>query len=574
MPAMNLHQVWALFLLKEACSVSSIGLSEEAVLRADGKVIGAKGQRKASVMRRHEEDRPSLPTGVKLAEIGQSDRDKAELDKFFKSMARPSFTRPPSLVESRSGSKSKEKKRATAPTWANSGRVISDDTAIKRTSTGHGEEALEVENKAVASGGAEGGAGSGGTAEGGSGSGGAEESVVPPAVEPAEFEWPAEWLGNQMEVLQDDCSIAIGKDIGLSDYGTVPHECEMCSKTCTNENKQQTVTSTWNIEPSLKDSPAKSVHFYTKMESIDDLACEHCLDWQNTDAEEIGISHNYEIDFSATKGDGKDVPNFKSMVGSYISTEYHGSVAGTGPNEFPAKLFFLVRDTVPPKNLNGCKNNPPGRRYALQGASRFGELFYCQRFCTTSDEDGGCACGFMDAIGCAVHVHVATGMMIKFALRVVADDAMAPMMGHDGKPKSLGGQQWEAVATFGHDDSDYKIDAVLGRVILTGNGEDEGIVEMKQNVHHKGCTPCDMYYSSFISVGPFISSPANVHWVRSADVVPPSEEEIGLEICRLYRVTARRGHVLLFESGPGLFPTPQDTATLFTCPTPSGNQTR
>jgi hypothetical protein len=298
------------------------------------------------------------------------------------------------------------------------------------------------------------------------------------------------------------------------------------------------------------------------MESLDGLACKHCLDWDEKGEEEIGISHNYEIEFSATK-ESKDVPHFRSMIGSYIGT-------GSG-SEFSGKLFFIVRDTVPPKNLNGCKNNPPGRRYALEGASRFGELFYCQRFCSIPERDGGCPCGFMDAVGCMVHVNVATSMMVKFAVRVVADDAMAPMTGFDGKPKSLGGQQWEAVATFGHDDSDSKIEAVIGRIILTGNGEGEGIVSMKQNVHHKGCTPCDMFYTSFVSVGPFITQPADVHWVRSADVIPPPVTE---ESCELFRVTAKQGHVLLFESGPGIWPVTQTEATLFTCPQPVGNQTR
>lgn len=174
----------------------------------------------------------------------------------------------------------------------------------------------------------------------------------------------------------------------------------------------------------------------------------------------------------------------------------------------------------------------------------------------------------MDAIGCMVHVNVATGMMVKFALRVVADDAMAPMTGDDGKPKALGGQQWEAVATFGHDDSDSKIEAVIGRIILTGNGEGEGVVSLKQNLHHKGCTPCDMFYSSFVAVGPFITEPAGVHWVRSADVLPPPVTE---ESCELFRVTAKQGHVLLFESGPGIWPVTQTEATLFTCPQPNHN---
>jgi hypothetical protein len=322
------------------------------------------------------------------------------------------------------------------------------------------------------------------------------------------------------------------------------------------------VKSTWNIEPSLKDEPAKAVHFYAKMENVDGLGCTNCLDWKDTDAEEIGISHNYEIEFSATK-ETKDVPDFKSLLGSYVAT-------GSGTN-FDGKLFFLVRDTAPPKNINNCETNPPGRRYALQGATRYGELSYCQRFCTIPEHEGGCPCGFMDAIGCAVHVHVATGMLIKFSVREVAEDAMAPMLDEDGNPKPLSGQQWEAVATFGHDDSDYKIDAVIGRVILTGNGEDEGIVDLKQNLHHKGCQPCDMFYSSIVSVGPFITSPSSVHWVRSADVVPP---ELTAESCELFRVTAKRGHVILFESGPGIWPVTQAESTLFTCPQPSGNQTR
>lgn len=518
---LHLNQVCLFVVVQEMVFVCSMELPENAILRADGKVIGVGGQHKASMMRRHSEESTSPDQMASFTEFGQSDKDKEMMDKFFKSMANPTFTRA-SLLGSRVAS-----------------HVDMNSTRKKRrTGRGYGGDD-----------------GDGWSIEDEIARGGLKTWPAP------SFPWHEEWLGNKMELLQDNCAIAVGEDKGYSDYGRLPHSCAMCTHECNHANRQQNVAATWTIEPSLADEPAKAFHFYTIMENIDGLGCTNCLDWKDSDAEEIGISHNYEIDFSSTK-DYTDIPDFKSLIGTYVST-------GTG-TEFAGKLFVLVRDTAPPKNIDGCTKNAPGRRYALKGAARDGELFYCQRFCTIPHEEGGCPCGFMDAIGCAVHVHVATSMMIKFNVRVVADDAMAPLMGEDGHPKSLGGQQWEVLATFGHDEHDKK-EIVVGRVVLTGNGEDEGVVALKQNVHHKGCTPCDMFYASFVSVGPFVTSPAGAHWVRSADVVPPVLTE---DSCELFRVTAKQGHVLLFESGPGIWPVTQAEATLFTCPQPSGNQTR
>lgn len=530
---LNLCLAWILLLAHQFTQVISLEGLEKAVLNADGKILDASGHRRASIMRRHQEGSPSSLGSEQPAsfmDVRQTGMSKKEIDSFFQSLARPSFARA-SFSEA-SGARRASEKAKRKMSAAGDG----DDNERAKTEAEHFENDPLWEEVHRA---------------------GGEDTH-----KPFEFTWPKEWLGDQMETLQKECSVTIGVDKGYSDYGAGNHTCNMCKKECNEGNHQPEVKNTWVIEPTLKDEPARAMHWYTKMENIDGLGCPHCMDWQEKDEEEIGISNNYEIDFSATK-ETKAVPDFKALVGTYVST-------GTAPN-FAGKLFFLVRDTVPPKNINGCKTNPPGRRYALQGASRGGELFYCQRFCTVSHEDGGCPCGFMDAIGCMVHVHVATGMMVRFALRLVAADAMAPMMGDDGTPKSLGGQQWEAVATFGHDDSDYKIDAVIGRVILTGNGQEEGIVSIAQNLHHKGCTPCDMFYSSFLSVGPFITSPADVHWVRSADVNPPPITD---ESCELFRVTAQQGHVLLLESGPGIWPVTQSEATLFTCPRPEGNQTR
>jgi|Transcript_56544 hypothetical protein len=358
--------------------------------------------------------------------------------------------------------------------------------------------------------------------------------------------WPSKWLGENLETLQTNCAIHVDDSLGISDYGKAGHSCAACTQACTDGNKQKPFGTSFTFTPPLtKQAPAKAAHFYTILESVNGLGCSHCVEWRNKTGTPTALQHSYEIEFS-TNGDS----TFKANMGSYLE-------GGAGASSFPGKLFFVVKDIVPPDD------NPANRRMALLSAEKNGELFTCSRFCSS---EAGCPSGSTDALGCALHAHIGTGMMIRFAIRETADEALVPMVGADNVQHTLGGQQWEAVATFGLDNSTERIEAVIGRVILEGSSVNEGIISMKQTLEHKGCVPCDMFYSSVVSIGPFVTTPSDVHWVSSSDFLPP---EGGADSCELYRVTADGGHVLRLESGPGLVAATQDRATLYTCPNPS-----
>merc|ERR1719191_1921279 len=83
---------------------------------------------------------------------------------------------------------------------------------------------------------------------------------------------------------------------------------------------------------------------------------------------------------------------------------------------------------------------------------------------------------------------------------------------------SYTGSEWEITA---EDLTNQQAVVTVGRVILSGNGPAFGISQMGQSHEHLGCVPCDLFYESVISAGPYILQPPNAHAVKSGDGEPP-----------------------------------------------------
>jgi hypothetical protein len=380
---------------------------------------------------------------------------------------------------------------------------------------------------------------------------GGHESHHPPA-----FNLPTRWLGMDTVQPPSSCQVAVGVDSGFSDYGEGSHSCTSCLYNVTHANAQPAISTTKKFQPLLKDCPALEVSNYAKFESISTLGCTNCA------GRDIGLIYDYDYNISATSDGGQAIPPFGVKIGAFAYASY-------GLATVRGKLFMLVEDNIPPVNMNGCKSNPAGRRYALAGNAQSGDMFQCGRFCTKDHAkypagEHGCPCGFNDALGCGVHIELADHMMIEFRFQKQEDGVMANFEDTKGNVVAMMGQLWEAKAIFPTAGTAEKQELVIGRVVLSGNSADEGIIGMEETVEHWKNIECDMIYTSVATSGPNILRPHDVHNLVSADIVVP---EITSESCELFRVTSIAGGQLRYEHGPGIWASTQATGvTAFTCP--------
>lgn len=313
-----------------------------------------------------------------------------------------------------------------------------------------------------------------------------------------------------------DCDIALGQEHGVTDNGTVDHACESCGLACNQGNKQKSVYTKFDFEPSLNERNLYDVE--TKIE------------WTNfARLREYGSNGIYQAMrfMMALK------PGAVKQFGGYMGPQ----IKGQGENApLGGMHLFSMWDTHKP-NVDG--SSPSGRRLVIPAA----DPGQCMRNCQD--------CGLHPELAAAA---LTTGTQCKldgftvddgsaFVYRIHMSNSHASSM-YDGQLYS--GTEWEVVVT---DLSTHEV-FVLGRVLLEGDTQSQGI-NLWTNFHeHLGCTPCDAFYESTTVTGPFIREPQGAHKISRVYVEPPKSEYT----CRLFRTVGLSNFAVLIETGPGVAP--------------------
>jgi hypothetical protein len=341
-----------------------------------------------------------------------------------------------------------------------------------------------------------------------------------------------------------ECTQDVTLEMGLSDYGSVSHSCSACQLNCTEENKQQAANVSFLFEPPLSTCNAFDVKAYANWSDINQLGCSDC--------EGKGLRHMFQFAFATNAGEGVTGYEDKELgFEGWMGPEVIGGPRGSG-SDFMGRHVFEVADTEEPSHSDNCDAvNPPGRWLAIPGEIRAGETFTCKRICKESHP---CKCGRNTHMRCSAGIAMASSQIFSYRLRSIAESATGSLGGN-----SYVGTEWEVTA---EDLTQTSPVMVVGRVILAGNAAIYGIKSLRQSHQHLGCVPCDLFYESTITAGPFIMDPVGVHALRSADGIPPA---LTSESCELFRISAIGGYTVKFETGPGLWPPFQVNDTIFTC---------
>lgn len=341
----------------------------------------------------------------------------------------------------------------------------------------------------------------------------------------------------------EDCTQDVTTDHGVSDYGQMSHSCASCLHKCTEKGMQQPSRLEWHFDPPLSECNAFDVKLYANWSDIRQLGCSDCSD--------KGLRHKFMFTISSNAKDDKgEVQNFEGWMGP----EAFGTPHSSNP-VFHGMHVFELADTRDYSRFSKCEEeNPKGRWYAIPGDLRAGETFTCKRICKVPP----CTCGRNTAMRCWAKMTMTSSQLFEYRIRKVADADQGIL-----ESNVFMGAKWEVYAT----DVTQKVDSntrmtVVGRVILAGNSEKNGIVKLWQSHEHIGCVPCDLFYESTIVSGPFIQHPVGVHVVRSAKASPPS---LTAESCELFRISSLGGLHVMFETGPGMWPPFEVNDTLFTC---------
>jgi hypothetical protein len=368
----------------------------------------------------------------------------------------------------------------------------------------------------------------------------------------------------EMHTLPTGCTSNVDMDQGISDYGRLSHSCTACANTCTEGNKQRHNNVTMLIEPSLDTCNAFNLTYYINWTNVDGLACSSCG--------EKGIRHAFEMSIATNAGDsactGTSCPvyTFEAWMGPEIMGKDQAD-----NSDFNGKHVFEIEDTVHPSSSTNCNAvNPEGRWIAMEGAHKDGDNFNCQRVCRQYNSLGelNCHCDRTTHLRCEADMAMGSGQVMRYEIRRTHTNQT---VSYNNATRT--GVEWEVLAK---DIKNNIPEVTVGRVVLEGEGSEYGIKGLKQSHQHMGCTPCDLFYESATVTGPFITEPAGVHAVRSADTEPPV---ITSTSCELFRTSSYNepgttnsyGTTLHFETGPGLWPSSQTATTLFTCTSASSN---
>lgn len=366
------------------------------------------------------------------------------------------------------------------------------------------------------------------------------------------------------------CTQDVDDNTGVSDYGRLKHACTECAKGCTETNKQQPINATWLFEPKLEDCNAHDLTMFVNWSNVENLHCDGC----NT----IGIAHKIQASIASNAGDSVPAPTPAEKPVLAFEAWFGPEITGhTGPKGehvgFPGKHVFEVYDTVLPSKSEDCGAVlPEGRWVAMDADAIGGESFTCTRIDTKPGTTDAYPCGRTRGLRCQADMAMESGQLFKYRMyRETADGAstttnFADPVGSAETARS--GIEWVVAVEDITPGTPSPGLMVVGRIILEGLTTSYGIKHMKQSHSHIGCFECDKLYASAIVTGPFIAKPVGTHAIRSADGVPPSSTT---NQCGLWRMTAMgEGPTLMFETGPGLWPTESMGQTLFSCSSSAG----
>merc|ERR1719440_2642356 len=354
------------------------------------------------------------------------------------------------------------------------------------------------------------------------------------------------------------CTQDVSQDTGVSDYGRLSHTCASCGKACTETNKQQPINMTWLFEPSLSSCNVHDVTVYINWSHIHNLHCGACDD--------IGLRHKVEMSIAANAGDAVPAPSpaEKPVLAfeTWMGPEVYGTSALSNGAGFSGKHVFEVMDTVEPSKSDNCNAVAPhGRWIAMPANYQAGDSFTCTRVAQMGSYTFPCQRTF--GLRCEANMAMGSHQVFKYRMyRDTADGVVTTISYQEtatSPAETRSGVEWVVVA----EDITHSVSPmVVGRIILEGVTSNYGIKEMKQAHHHIGCVECDRFYASTIVTGPFIAQPAGSHALRSANGIPPA---VTTESCGLWRMTSIEGNAVMFETGPGLWPTDSMSKTLYTC---------
>eukprot|EP00928_Gymnodinium_smaydae_P033808 TRINITY_DN24112_c0_g2_i2.p1 TRINITY_DN24112_c0_g2~~TRINITY_DN24112_c0_g2_i2.p1 ORF type:complete len:594 (+),score=159.31 TRINITY_DN24112_c0_g2_i2:178-1959(+) len=344
---------------------------------------------------------------------------------------------------------------------------------------------------------------------------------------------------NLMLPHQPKCEVFAGLDDGVSDLGETEHVCTACEDGCTKLNKQMPMQVKWSIDPPLWRLNAMDVMVMVEFPKVTGVA-PYTLN---------GIQHKINFDIGRKPRGGRASP-----WRGYMATRLRG---GAAPGEaLPGQHIFTILDTEPP-NLDGSVVK--GRWLALPGRRVGGDVGVCKRACIECEDDPKLlAAGYANGAVCVLDVTVQNNQGFLYRLRQSSDGRSAAYAGGDYR-----GSEFELQVRDANNGNFYNV----GRIVLEGNGPDHGVAFLDSRLEHLGCAPCDAYYQAVKVTGPFVLSPAGEHQIVSASSVDLRENGEG-EDCGLKRVASLGGLTVMYESGPGVWPTEMGAKEkgLYTCP--------
>jgi len=301
---------------------------------------------------------------------------------------------------------------------------------------------------------------------------------------------------------------------------------------------------TWLISPLLTECPVYDVKFYSHFANISRLS--------QADSGH-GLRHKFEFKVATSLTDNGEKLTFNGWMGPEVRNS--ASRAATD-DPFDGMHVFEFADTMEPPATTSCTvANPEARWYAIGLSPKAGEAFSCTRVCRSSTTR--CACGRNSHVRCEFHIAMDSSQLFEYTMRRSNASAKGIL---DGNVHT--GSEWEVVAHLHGATDPSTATMTVGRVILGGTSETEGIIDLRQDHEHIGLVPCDRFYESTIATGPFIVEPAGAHAVGSANGDPPA---LSAESCELFRISSIGGYAVHFETGPGLWPAYEVNDTIFTC---------
>jgi hypothetical protein len=235
---------------------------------------------------------------------------------------------------------------------------------------------------------------------------------------------------------------------------------------------------------------------------------------------------------------------------------------------------FALMDTERPYANGTIHNFVPysgyerGRRLALPGKHVPGNLGTCRRHCINCDDvdPQNLIAGWSTGTICTANIKLDPNS--KFVYRLVQRGYT--QVEYDAA--KYFGVEWEVRIAEQSTGAAY----TLGSIVTEGTWNKSGITDFFTVHEHLGCAPCDAYYQSVRTTGPFILNPRGAHSLMKATETSPLRTQD--QDCDMKRVFGLGGSTILYESGPGVKEASRlGDRVIFDCPIstsgPEGNLT-